>query len=578
MERTAAATGLQASRSTRFAFGFALVAAVVYWLATNHVWEDYLITFRHSRNLAEGRGLVFQPGERVHGFTSPLGVLLPAAFHVALGNPESFSPALLCFRICGAAAFAGGIFFAVRTMTRAGVGGWAFAAAAVLVLEIKGVSFAVNGQETGFMILFLGWSMDLLSQPGPVRWGSLAVAWAGLQWTRPDGFVIGGAWALARLLFANGDERRDLLVVYLKAAGLSLALYVPWLGFTTAIYGTPVPHTVIAKSAVAENPTTALEWWNRFADRVGWILQPTCFFLGGWPPWVARFARAIAFAGLVVWMIPGRGETLQLARRSSIAFLLLVGYFCFIPLSAWYIPPAAMLLLVAMSASVVSRPIPTLAIVLLGYTAAVLVEENRWRIGHSLQNALLICGGLLLIAAWKAPNWIPRAVGFAGLTAFLGAVFGMSTLQIRHQQEIVENGCRTQVGEWLKQHVGRDETVFLECLGYIGYHSNCLMLDFPGLASPKVAQAHRVRSWPKGMEPVKRMLSLIPDLKPDWVVLRPHELATAEGLKVLTDYRERHRIDVGPIIDQQCPNLPGVGYLRVDSCFIVFQRISAGDS
>ena len=577
MERTAV-LGTQPVIPTRFAFGFALVAALAYVVATGHVWEDYLITFRHSQNLAEGRGLVFQPGERVHGFTSPLGVLLPAGFHLALGNPESLLPALWCFRIAGAFAFALGIALAIRSLMRTGATGWAFAAAFVLVMEIKGVSFAVNGQETGFMILFLGWSMDLLSKPGPVRWKSLALAWAGLQWTRPDGFVMGGAWAIARLLFAEHSQRREILIAYLKAAALSLVLYSPWLIFTMGYYGTPVPHTVVAKSAVIERPTDFNGWWNRFVDRIAWILQPTCFFFGGWPPWTARFARAIGFAGLILWMIPGRGETLQLARRSSFAYLLLIGYFCLIPLSAWYIPPAALLLLLALSAALVARPIPTLAIALLGYVASVLVEESRWRIGHSVQNTLLICGPLLLCAAWKAPSWIPRGVGFAGLAAFLSALFGMSTLQLRHQQEIVENGCRTEVGRWLREHVGKDETVFLECLGYIGYHSNCRMLDFPGLASPRVAEAHRDRRWPSELKPTQRMVALIPDLKPDWLVLRPHEIATAERLKAIDGYREVHRVDVGQVIDGRCANLPGVGYLRVDCCFVVFKRVGRGDS
>src|SRR5947209_11944763 len=69
--------------------GFALVAvalAIAYALATQHVWEDYFITFQHSRNLAEGRGLVYTPGERVHGFTSPMGVLLPALCYLATGR------------------------------------------------------------------------------------------------------------------------------------------------------------------------------------------------------------------------------------------------------------------------------------------------------------------------------------------------------------------------------------------------------------------------------------------------------------------------------------------------------------
>ena len=44
---------------------------------TNHVWEDYYITYRSSKNLATGHGLVFNHGDRLHTFTSPLGVLLP---------------------------------------------------------------------------------------------------------------------------------------------------------------------------------------------------------------------------------------------------------------------------------------------------------------------------------------------------------------------------------------------------------------------------------------------------------------------------------------------------------------------
>jgi hypothetical protein len=58
---------------------FCVVAVgVVFAVATQHAWEDYWITFRISRNFATGHGLVFTPGDKLHVFTSPLGVLLPA--------------------------------------------------------------------------------------------------------------------------------------------------------------------------------------------------------------------------------------------------------------------------------------------------------------------------------------------------------------------------------------------------------------------------------------------------------------------------------------------------------------------
>src|SRR4051812_31136182 len=77
---------------------------LAYALYTDHIWEDYFITFRYSRNLARGHGLVYTPGERVHGFTSPLGTLLPALFDSIAGS-ESYVPALWMYRILSIAAF-----------------------------------------------------------------------------------------------------------------------------------------------------------------------------------------------------------------------------------------------------------------------------------------------------------------------------------------------------------------------------------------------------------------------------------------------------------------------------------------
>lgn len=67
----------------------AVAAAIVtlgFAAVTGHAWEDYFITFRSSLHLAQGHGLVYQPGERIHSFTSPLGTLLPALF--ALGGGD----------------------------------------------------------------------------------------------------------------------------------------------------------------------------------------------------------------------------------------------------------------------------------------------------------------------------------------------------------------------------------------------------------------------------------------------------------------------------------------------------------
>src|SRR5208283_2101147 len=85
-------------------FLFGLVFAIYH----QHIWEDYWITFRCSRNLATGHGLVYTPGERLHSFTSPLGVLLPAVFSWLTGN-QSEELALWLFRLASIVAFSAGM-------------------------------------------------------------------------------------------------------------------------------------------------------------------------------------------------------------------------------------------------------------------------------------------------------------------------------------------------------------------------------------------------------------------------------------------------------------------------------------
>src|SRR4051794_39590560 len=75
----------------------ATIVALAFALVTNHAWEDFYITWRVSKNFAGGHGLVFNVGERLHVFTSPLGVLLPALGGILTAN-ASDAAALWLFR------------------------------------------------------------------------------------------------------------------------------------------------------------------------------------------------------------------------------------------------------------------------------------------------------------------------------------------------------------------------------------------------------------------------------------------------------------------------------------------------
>jgi hypothetical protein len=60
--------------------------------ATTFAWfrelrhDDAFITFRYARNIAEGAGFVFNPGEHVLGTTSPLFTLVAAGLYVLVGE------------------------------------------------------------------------------------------------------------------------------------------------------------------------------------------------------------------------------------------------------------------------------------------------------------------------------------------------------------------------------------------------------------------------------------------------------------------------------------------------------------
>jgi hypothetical protein len=105
----------------------------------------------------------------------------------------------------------------------------------------------------------------------------------------------------------------------------------------------------------------------------------------------------------------------------------------------------------------------------------------------------------------------------------------------------------------------------LEPLGYIGFFSGLKTYDWPGLSSREVVEAHaKVGShW-----------SLIIDyLGPDWVVLRPREVAeiTRQHPTLLTSIYEKARdFDVRREVEQL--DVHGRPLLEMDAHFTVFRR------
>ena len=475
--------GCHGGRSLVLLCGALLAAATAlfYCFYANEVWEDYFITFKFSQNLCEGKGLVYHAGERVHGFTSPLGVLLPALCHWMAGG-KGYEPALWLFRLlfCVPAFVLGGLLL-MRTVSSAAPGSLApvILLGALYAFECKSVAFSVNGMETALMLMFLAWTLYLLARgKGVVRsWLWVGVAWAGLMWTRPDSCFYVAASAVVALAF--GTERKTALLCLVKAALVTTALYLPWLVWAWVYYGSPVPHTITAKGAdmlIGGLPQRLLKAFGNSICAAISCYNPPYWGMKSFNPVISAASVVCGSLGMVYWLLPFRD---RLGRMASLMFFLLCVYLAFIPLAfPWYYPPAAAMGLVAV-----------------------------------VRGVFLVCGRLRKVSS--AFISLPVYLMILLLALYL-ASFGQFSWQSRTHQREIESGNRRKVGEWLKAHVQPGERVYLECLGYIGYFSEARMLDWPGLCTPAVIKARKAN-------PKLNYFSMVDHLKPEWVVVRFYE-------------------------------------------------------
>ncbi|MES1167784.1 MAG: hypothetical protein ABUL61_01305, partial [Oleiharenicola lentus] len=129
----------------------AAAAPAIFALSSDNIWEDFFITYRCSLNLVHGNGLVYEAGRRVHAFTSPLGVLLPAGLSWLVRSDD---PLLVMdlFRLCACIALAGAWALVARRLS----GPVALALAGGLwLLDPTLAAYSTNVMETGLLGFFV---------------------------------------------------------------------------------------------------------------------------------------------------------------------------------------------------------------------------------------------------------------------------------------------------------------------------------------------------------------------------------------------------------------------------------------
>ena len=143
----------------------AVVSRLIFWLVTDRVWEDALITVTHARNAVAGIGLTHHPGEPVtHGFTSAVSVLVPLAGEIVVNGSGIF--VLKVASLVAAATDDRAGSADLRALSR--LGSWPTAArAADLAVGQNHIFYGMSGMETQIAVMVLLWSVDLLMAGGP---------------------------------------------------------------------------------------------------------------------------------------------------------------------------------------------------------------------------------------------------------------------------------------------------------------------------------------------------------------------------------------------------------------------------
>ncbi|MBO0953050.1 hypothetical protein, partial [Fibrella forsythiae] len=324
-------------------FGVPLLFA----LYTQHAWEDWYITFRASKNLALGNGLVFQPGERLHTFTSPLGTLIPALLAWLTGG-QADEAVLWLFRglNCVLSGLTGLLTWQIgRALHRFSFTTWFMLL--LLAVDAKLIDNSINGMETAIVVFFLTLTVHSLVITRQGRY--LALAMAGLMWSRPDGFMYVSGLLMGILIWGNrlapDASRSSWFGLILRAGLLALLLYAPWLAWASWYYGTPIPNTVVAKGigvsaslgellgSMAAFPLEALFGAK---GRLHLLFTPTYPEFGGWPLRLYTVSKGLTLLAIGYWLIPKVstwGKVFSLMAFISVLYLSTIKY----PYP-WYIP------------------------------------------------------------------------------------------------------------------------------------------------------------------------------------------------------------------------------------------------
>ena len=505
---------------------------ILCWMAALSWWltDDAFISFRYARNLLEGHGLVFNPGERVEGYTNFLWTLELAGIWGLFGvRPEHSAHWLSVLFTAG--TLAAMLYWVVRmpSLRHRGLVAWMS-----LGLVCCSATFAVwtsaGGLETRQFTFFVAAAVALLAVHRGSRAGLLSASFSlGLaSLTRPEGLLIAGCcigWFMLQSMGgASIHDSRGAGGGRSARAGavlMQMLKRIDWRGvaclvlpfalmvgahflFRWLYYGELLPNTYHAKFV--------RPWWDmglRYYTAAGletglYILAPLAA-TGAWLRWKSHrdsiYALVLLFIALHTFYVMRLGG-------DSFEWRMLDFYW---PLLA--VPAAEVIALLGMKlASGVKGILPALsrfsrfapAVFTLFVFALVLFYSS------AMQFALLLRGDETDTLAGtprvrldrREARWL---FGVPGMSLFYRVnedlrakmtrhSIGWKSVKFRQVYKITEMAFRPYEGH-LRGKMPKDAVMGIGMLGLIGYYlADMTIIDFYGLTDKTVAHNPVLRS------------------------------------------------------------------------------------
>jgi hypothetical protein len=397
--------------------------------------DDSYIGLKYARNLADGKGFVYNDGLATLGTTTPLLILTIAGLGSVLPGVEFDTIAVFLSIFCWIGTL--WTFYLFRETW--GLEDWQ--AGILGIVLASSVWMSALGMEAYLFSFLLVMCLSLFFQ-GHHWWAGLA---AGLLFlTRGEGVLV------LFLLMALGTirdwiNRRSLDLRVLKPAlllGLGFAVpFLIWFVYAELTFGTFLPNTLAAKQAQKQT-----HLWRTFFQALIEIWMPV---------WGKTFTIAQLPSRTLWWLLIGIGAISSLCRRRQwLAFLAWIamyvtGYSLLgVAAYAWYQLPMLFVLQLFLALGIIEC-----IDLLLRW-----VKPSGVSIGLSTAFALVVLLNLVVLA-------IPRNMSHQG----------------DHRGKSYSELCK-----WFRDNTAAHESVGYIEVGYLGYYTVNPIIDLTGLVLPDI--------------------------------------------------------------------------------------------